>query len=214
MSFLLARRDEEKAMPGIAELREEVVNDIKNRSWRYTLLGIVSLFLGLLGLAYAGLVTVTSVYVFGVVLVVAGGVQLYEAFRWHDRFARSAQVPIGLLEVVAGALMVTRPGASILGLTLLLASFFIVSGVYRAIVAGELRFPGWGWSVASGIVSVLAGILVWAAWPAASAVVLGIYICVYCISAGWAFIMLGMVASSAGREIEKGKPAPPFPQAA
>jgi uncharacterized membrane protein HdeD (DUF308 family) len=201
-------------MAGIAELREEVAHDIKSRSWRYTLLGIVLLALGTLGLAYAGLVTVTSVYAFGVVLLIAGAVQLFEAFRWRDRFARSAQIPIGLLEVVAGGLMVTRPLATVFALTLLLASFFIVSGVYRTIVASELRFPGWGWHVASGIVSMIAGVLLWAAWPGVSEVVLGIYVCVYCISAGWAFVMLGMEGSRVSREIEKGKPAPPFPQAA
>jgi uncharacterized membrane protein HdeD (DUF308 family) len=55
-----------------------------------------------------------------------------------------------------------------MGLTLILASFFVVGGLFRAIGAEALRFPRWGWLVFSGIVSVGLGITLLAQLPASS----------------------------------------------
>ena len=44
-------------------------------------------------------------------------------------------------------------------LTLVLASFFIVGGLFRAIGSGMAKFPRWGWAVFSGIVSVVLGVM-------------------------------------------------------
>ncbi len=171
--------------------RRDVADEIRQRSWRYTVLGIVSLIAGSLGLLYAGLVTVTSVFVFGAALAVA------------------AQLPIALLEIVVAAVLLTHPLASILGLTLLLAAFFVGSGLYRAIVSAQLKFASWGWSFASGLISVALGVLVWWEWPASSLWLLGTYVCVYCIVTGWAFLMLGLTARGlAGREAEARRPIP------
>lgn len=65
-----------------------------------------------------------------------------------------------LMRLLTGYLLVRYPGAGAFGLTLALASFFIVSGIFRAIGAGMLKFPAWGWSVVSGIVSLVLGVAI------------------------------------------------------
>jgi uncharacterized membrane protein HdeD (DUF308 family) len=49
--------------------------------------------------------------------------------------------------------------------TLILASYFIVGGLFRAIGAEMVRFPRWGWVVFSGIVSVVLGVMLLAQMP-------------------------------------------------
>jgi len=50
-------------------------------------------------------------------------------------------------------------------LTLVLASFFIVGGIFRAVGSAMAKFPRWGWAVFSGAVSVILGILLLAQMP-------------------------------------------------
>jgi len=59
---------------------------------------------------------------------------------------------------------------------MLLASFFIVAGLFRAVGAGVIRFPRWGWTVFSGIVSVVLGVSLLASWPSASTYFIGMVI--------------------------------------
>jgi uncharacterized membrane protein HdeD (DUF308 family) len=65
-------------------------------------------------------------------------------------------------------LLIRYPLAGAASLTLVLASFFVVGGVFRAIGAGMMKFPRWGWSVFSGIVSVVLGIMLLAQMPLSS----------------------------------------------
>jgi uncharacterized membrane protein HdeD (DUF308 family) len=190
-----------------ADVRGAVAQEIRSRSWRYTILGIVSLILGSLGIVYAGVVTVTSILAFGAFLVVGGAVQLYQALSWRDSLAVAVQVPIAILELVVGGVMLSHPVASIIGLTLLLAAFFVVAGTYRAIFAAAVRYPSWGWQVLSGLVSVFLGVLVWWEWPVSSLWLLGTFVAVYLLVGGWAYLMLGLVARSLA-EGDYGRPAP------
>jgi len=58
-----------------------------------------------------------------------------------------------------GYLLVRYPVAGAEGLTLVLASFFIVGGLFRAVGSGMAKFPRWGWAVVSGVISVILGVM-------------------------------------------------------
>jgi len=170
---------------GSADVTEGTTRD----SWTYLVLGVLSIALGTVGIFYAGLVTITSVLVFGAALVIGGLAQLFHAIRTRDVLSVPVHVPLGILEVVVGGVMLLHPIVTVLGLTLLLAAFFVASGLFRIVLAASVKFPAWGWSVASGLVSVLLGVLVFAEWPASSLWLLGLYVSVYLIVTGWAFCM-------------------------
>ena len=70
-----------------------------------------------------------------------------------------------LLRAFTGYLLVRYPIAGEIGLTLVLASLFLVGGLFRAIGASTLQFPRWKWSVFSGLVSVALGIMLLAQMP-------------------------------------------------
>jgi uncharacterized membrane protein HdeD (DUF308 family) len=64
--------------------------------------------------------------------------------------------------------LIRYPLAGAATLTLILASFLIVSGLFRGIGAGMLKFPCWGCSVFSGIVSLGLGIMLLVQLPVSS----------------------------------------------
>ena len=51
---------------------------------------------------------------------------------------------------------------------------------------------GWGWIVAAGLISVLAGLIIAMGWPVNSLWVLGLFLAIDLIFQGWTFIAVGL----------------------
>ena len=99
-----------------------------------------------------------------------------------------------ILGVVTGWLMVRHPGAAALSLTLLLAPFFLVGGLFRAVGSLRLRFPNWGWACLSGVIAFLLGVMLVMEWPASGLWFIGIYIGITPIFEGWGWVMVALAA--------------------
>jgi uncharacterized membrane protein HdeD (DUF308 family) len=145
---------------GIEEIRS---------SWGWFLaLGILFVLLG--AVCVIGNVTATfgTVLVFGWMLLFSGIFGLVNAFRTYTWQGFLVSLLSALFRGVVGYLLIRYPLAGAASLTLILASFFIVTGLFRAIAAGMLQFPRWGWSLFSGIVSLGLGIMLLAQMPVSS----------------------------------------------
>ena len=71
-----------------------------------------------------------------------------------------------VFSIVIGGYMLSRPGMALATLTLVLAVYFVVDGVFQSIWAFRLRpIKGWGWSLFSGVVSLALGIMIWRQFP-------------------------------------------------
>jgi uncharacterized membrane protein HdeD (DUF308 family) len=129
-------------------------------SWGWFLaLGILLAVLGVACIVYDITATFTTVLVFGWLLLISGVFALVQAFTigtWGGFFLYLLSA---LFRGFTGYLLVRYPLLGAESLTLVLASFFIVGGLFRAIGAGMAQFPRWGWSVFSGVVSTVLGIL-------------------------------------------------------
>ena len=112
--------------------------------------------------------TFATVLFFGWVLLFSGVVALVHAFRTHTWSGFFLSLLTALLRGVTGYLLIRYPAAGAASLTLILASFFIVGGLFRTIGAGMLKLPRWGWSIFSGLLSVVLGIMLLAQMPASS----------------------------------------------
>ncbi|RUW62503.1 DUF308 domain-containing protein, partial [Mesorhizobium sp. M4B.F.Ca.ET.049.02.1.2] len=78
-------------------------------------------------------------------------------------------------------------------LTLLLAASLVASGVLRAWVGFRHRpEKGWGWLVAAGVISALAGLVIAMGWPVNSLWVLGLFLAIDLVFQGWSFIAIGL----------------------
>ncbi len=154
--------------------------------------GLVFVFLGTLATATANFTTLYSMIFFGVLLLTAAVVYFVKAFwtiQWRGFFL---QVLLGIFSAVVGVMMIANPKLSAVSLTLLLGSFFTVTGFFKIINALAINLENWGWMLVSGIVSVLLGIIVLAQWPASSLWLIGTLIGVELIVTGWYSVMLAL----------------------
>jgi uncharacterized membrane protein HdeD (DUF308 family) len=124
----------------------------------------------------AGLFTLASVVVFGWLLVIAGAGVTIHAFwakQWSGFFL---QLLSGLLYLVAGWTLATRPEISAISLALVIAISFVVQGAFRIGAALSTRIDGWGSLLASGIITLLLGLMIWNEWPLSGVWVIGVFV--------------------------------------
>jgi len=138
-------------------------------SWGWFLaLGILLMILGAVCIVGDVTATFATVLVFGWLLLISGIFALIQAFRTMSWSGFFLYLLSALFRGFTGYLLIRYPFAGAASLTLILASFFVVGGIFRAIGAGVMKFPRWGWSVFSGIVSLVLGIMLLAQMPVSS----------------------------------------------
>jgi len=147
------------------------------RSWGWFLVfGVLLVILGVLCVGKAQTATKFSILVLGWVLAISGLLWLVNAFRafsWHGFFLFLLNA---IIRGVTGYLLLRHPDAGAASVTMVLASLFIVAGLFRAVGAIVIRFPRWAWTVFSGIVSIGLGVFLLASWPVASTYFIGMVI--------------------------------------
>jgi uncharacterized membrane protein HdeD (DUF308 family) len=159
------------------------------KSWAWFLVfGILLVFLGVLCIGKAQTATTFSILALGWVLAISGVLWLVNSFwalSWHGFFLYLLNA---LIRGVTGYLLIRHPDAGAAGVTMLLASLFIVGGLFRAAGASVIQFPRWVWTVFAGLVSVVLGVYLLATWPTASTYFIGLAIGVDLILDGGALI--------------------------
>jgi uncharacterized membrane protein HdeD (DUF308 family) len=160
--------------------------------WCFLLLGIALIILGSLCILDPFVPTLASIFVLGFLLIAAGITQIVTAF-WAGKWSGMLiHILIGVLYVVVGYMIVDAPVINMVLITKFIAIFLIVSGAFRIISALVMRFQDWGWALVSGCVTLLLGIIINRQLPEASLWVIGLFIGIELIFAGWAWVMLGL----------------------
>jgi len=151
--------------------------------------GVTSMILGVTAMIYDTTATIASVMVFGWLLMLAGVIQVVHAFQVRTWSGFFLYLLDGIIRTTVGTLLVLYPTAGAQTLTLVLSFYFIAGGVFRAAASTVLQFPSWGWTVASGIVSVALGVMLAVQWPASAQWFIGFAVGLDLIIYGWALLM-------------------------
>jgi uncharacterized membrane protein HdeD (DUF308 family) len=177
--------------PLVVALRHELHAMRKDWLW-FLLLGLALVVLGTAALGSAVFVSEVAVVFFGLLLLAGGIAQVISAFWTGQWSGFLVNLLVGLLYIVTGFFIIDAPVEGAVALTLLLALMFFVSGLFRIVAALTLRFPMWGWSLASGIISVMLGVMIYRQWPASGLWVIGMFVGIELIFNGWTWIMLSL----------------------
>jgi uncharacterized membrane protein HdeD (DUF308 family) len=156
-------------------------------------LGILMIILGTIGLFQPIAYTLATVILFGALLLVSGGAGIATAFKLDDWKGKLAAIILSILYIGAGALMLLHPVIGALSLTVVVGAFLLASGVIKIWIGATHREQsswGWGWVVASGLLSVLLGILIYAQFPGSGLWVLGLFLAIELLFDGWGLVML------------------------
>ena len=135
-------------------------------SWGWFLVvGIALAVLGVGCAAFDVIATLASVSIFGWLLLISGVFQLVHAFRAGTWSGFPLYLLSALFRGFTGFLLIRYPVMGAETLTLVLASFFIVAGLFRAIASAVAKLPRWGWAVVSGVITAFLGLMLLAQMP-------------------------------------------------
>ena len=128
------------------------------KSWTWLLgIGALLVVLGVVCVGTARTATTVSIMVFGWILVFSGiawFVGTFQARSWGGVFLYLLNA---LIRGTTGYFLLRHPDAGAEAVTILLASLFVVGGIFRIVAASLIQFPRWAWTVVSGVIAVILG---------------------------------------------------------
>jgi len=147
-------------------MAEAVLGDIKRASGWSIALGILMILAGIIAMFAPWEAGLVITLVVGWSAIFNGFAQIVFAFRAHGGWHVALEVILGIIYIIAGIFLLMHPLGGLLALTLVLACFLLVYGVFALVLSLQMRpRHGWGWVLFDGIITILLGILIWRHWP-------------------------------------------------
>ncbi len=166
-------------------------------------IGALLAVLGVLAMMAPLMSGIAVTVLIGILMIAAGIMQTFFAFK-AESFGKGVLVFLfGGLSVVAGVIILMTPQTSLAFLAMLLAAFFLASGIID-IVLGFKTKPkeGWGWLTFSGALSVLLAVLIMAEWPSSGLWVIGFFVGLRMLVSGWVLMTLGRAGQVALTQLQ------------
>jgi len=172
-----------------------LADSIKANATGMTVLGIAMLILGALAVAAPLWTGVAVALLVGCLVLAAGIAQCTFSFQAGSIGRKLLGVLLGLLTAICGVVMIAHPLLQLTFLTLALAAYFLVAGVFEVFAALRVRpLRGWGWVLVGGLLSVLLGWLIWVQWPLSGSWAIGVLVGIKVMFLGATMITLGSAA--------------------
>jgi uncharacterized membrane protein HdeD (DUF308 family) len=188
-----------RTVPGMSTASDPL-KELRSAGWLVLAAGVISVLAGILALVYPD-VTLLALAIFaGINVIVLSVLRIADAFSADvDGTGRTLAAIVGILGLIAGIVILRRPGESLLALLLILGVWLIVTGVidfFQALATATDR----ALRMLVGIADIILGILI-LSLPGLSLATLAVLV-------GIAFIVRGALAVYAGWQLRKAAPPP------
>ncbi|MGO9470277.1 MAG: HdeD family acid-resistance protein [Isosphaeraceae bacterium] len=177
--------------PLMGELRHEL-NALRGNWLWFVVLGVALVVLGMVALGSVVIASLAAAVAIGALLLIGGGAEVVGAFWCRGWSGFFLHLLSGVLSIVVGLLFLRAPVGALAALTLLIACFLMVGGIFKTVAALGYRFAAWGWALAGGIIDLILGVLIWQEWPASALWVIGLFVGINLLFRGFNWIALGM----------------------
>jgi uncharacterized membrane protein HdeD (DUF308 family) len=156
-------------------------------------LGAIYVIAGLVALGSVAAATVATVFVVGIMMLIAGVAEVINAFQVRTWGRFLLWLALGALYIIGGFATFENPLLAAVLLTLLLGASLVVSGIMRIVLALSMK-EGMPWIAVclSGAVTLLLGIVILAHWPVSSIYILGLLLGIDLLFAGVGWIAVGL----------------------
>lgn len=170
-----------------AVLRAAVRDTIRRRALLFLAQSAVMVAAGVLALVFPAFASAGVLALLGWLLIVSGVVQVISLWGATQVPYFWLQLVTLSLEIVVGYLLVTRPEAGLVAVTLLMLVLFLISGIARVVFALMIRpMQDWLWVLASGLVAIVCAGILLANLPEAATWLLGVLLGIELIAIGGA----------------------------
>ncbi len=180
-----------------ADQAHTMMQDLADHWGLVAAMGVASVILGLLAMFYPGATIVTIGIFFAAWLFVSGAYEVVTSFtRDGDTGSRVLHAIIGVLAVVVGFALLRTPFQSVEVFIFVLGIFWLIQGIMTFVAAFAVK-QGRNWRLFSGILGILAGIVI-LVYPITSAVTLAF------IGGIW-LVILGVTQIIAGFQLRRAR---------
>ncbi len=175
----------------------EITNAAATGGRNMKLFGIITIILGIMAIASPLIVGLSVVLLVGLFVVAGGVVRMIWAFRTGSLGRGLLTFAIGGLTLLCGIALVTHPLFASGVLTIILAIYFVVDGLFEIAAAFQVRpSSGWAWLLVCGVISFLLGLMIWQQFPLSGAWAIGILLGFKLLLVGMTMIGVGSIARS------------------
>lgn len=166
-------------------------------------MGILLLIFGCIAIAAPAVAGAWVVIVLGAILVVSGVVQMVQGFREPAWSSKLTSLVLGAITLLGGLAVLAHPWLGLTVLAFILAVYFVVEGVWKIVTSFSFR-PASGWLaiLASGILGLVLGIIIWQQWPLSSLWIVGILVGVDLMFTGAAMLTLAVTVRRLKKTME------------
>jgi len=181
----------------VQQVREVFAGALRRHWGLFLFEGIVLVILGVLAVMAPVIASVAATLFFGWLLLISGIVGLYTTFRARQAPGFWWSLISAVAGIVAGVLLIGWPLIGRLSLTAVLIAFLFVEGVVSIMYALEHRSAltgRWGWLLASGILDVVLGAILFLGLPGTALWALGLLLGINLLFGGWAMIVMALYA--------------------
>lgn len=181
-------RDEGITAVGVEPLS---VSDVAAHWGKIMTLGVLTMVLGLVAIAAPHFATLAAELLVGALLLVNGIFEAVHASHMRGRRGQTWRILGAVVALALGAALLLFPMAGIIGLTLVVAAFFIAEGVIKSVLAFQLKpLNGWGWLLTAGVLALVLGLLIVLVWPEAAPWLLGLLLGIDLLFGGLWLVLL------------------------
>ena len=181
---------------------------VRQASTLSLLWGVLLICLGVLAVG-SPMVAAVAVNAFVAWLIVMAGV-VHVIVAFHTREAGSViwRLLVGLAYICFGGYLIARPALGVASLTLVLASLFLVEGIFNIVMYFKVRsMMRATWILLDGIVTLLLGLMIYMQWPSSSAWAIGTLVGVSMIFSGVTRVLVSWSARKAASVAPTSLPA-------
>jgi uncharacterized membrane protein HdeD (DUF308 family) len=183
-------------LPDLDGIRHRFADAI-HAHWKLFLAeGLVMVVLGLVAIAVPEIASLAITIFIGWLFFIGGIFRTISVLQHRAMPGFGWSLLTAVLAVALGLVLLLRPLAGVLTLTIWLAAFFLIQGIAAILLAIEHRrhLPSWGWVLFSGLVDLLLAYLIWDGWPSSAGWAIGLLVGINMVFLGLSLIMTALSA--------------------
>jgi len=176
------------------------INSLRsNWGWSLAAGSLLSL-IGLAAILHSVIATFVSLAALAWLMIFAGIALAVHGARTHKWSGFLLDLFGAVVVIAAGVMLLRRPLASVLAVTMVLALYFIISGIAETIGGFAGKYRTTAWAIVDGVISIALGVVLLASWPVSGIWFLGLAVGVKLLFLGAGLISLAMIARSISKE--------------
>jgi len=183
------------------DTESEVRAELSASSGLFKGIGIVLIILGMVAIVFPWFASLAVITFAGWLLVIGAFFIFGSAFTIHDAGGTIVRILWAIVALIAGIILLVNTDGSIGFLTLILAIYFILSGLMKLVVAGNNRGQsGAGLLAVNAILSLIIGLIIIVDISNTKDWAIGLLLGIDFVFAGFTLIMIGSSAKQLSRE--------------